>query len=104
MRALAAKKRRVQNSVMADPPHGHDHDPDHHHDHAAHGHEHHGHDHDHPGHGHDHAPHDHGHDHHHGHAHHLGGELGIVFALAIALNLGFVVVRSSPRCSTPSSC
>ena len=51
----------------------------------------------HHGHTHDH---DHGHDHHHDHdghdhAHHrlFGGELGLVFALSIALNLGFVAVE-----------
>jgi cobalt-zinc-cadmium efflux system protein len=52
-------------------------------------HTHHGHDHEHHHHGHGHGDHDHGHDHHH----RLGGDLGTVFAIAIALNLGFVVVE-----------
>jgi len=51
--------------------------------HTHHGHDHH-HDHDHGHHGHD-----HGHEHHH----RLGGDLGLVFAISIALNLGFVVVE-----------
>jgi cobalt-zinc-cadmium efflux system protein len=63
---------------MAHTAHGHEHEHSHDHDHADHGH--HSHDH----HGHDH----HGHDH-----HHLGGELGLVFAISIALNLGFVVIE-----------
>ncbi|HEY3916711.1 MAG TPA: cation diffusion facilitator family transporter [Stellaceae bacterium] len=50
-------------------------------------HSHHGHDHyDHAG--HDHHVHDHDH-----HGSHLGGNLGLVFALSIALNLAFVVVE-----------
>ncbi|HEY1507048.1 MAG TPA: cation diffusion facilitator family transporter [Stellaceae bacterium] len=53
--------------------------------HTHHGHDdHHHHDHDH--HGHDHA----GHDHHNG----LSGDLGLVFAISIALNLGFVIIES----------
>jgi cobalt-zinc-cadmium efflux system protein len=67
---------------MAQVPHGHDY---HHPDHAEHGQEHH--------HGHEHA-HDHDDHHHHPHGYFLGGELGLVFGLAIALNLGFVVVES----------
>ncbi|HEX3971863.1 MAG TPA: cation diffusion facilitator family transporter [Stellaceae bacterium] len=58
--------------------------------HTPHGHEHHHDDHDHAGHGHRHDR--HGHDHHH-HHHDLGGDLGIVFAIAVALNLGFVVIE-----------
>ena len=54
---------------MAHMPHGHD--------------EHHHRDHDHPDRGH------HSHDH-----HALGDELGLVFGISIALNLGFVVVES----------
>ncbi|HEX4194999.1 MAG TPA: cation diffusion facilitator family transporter [Stellaceae bacterium] len=54
--------------------------------HTPHGHDHHHDDHDHAGHDH------HGHDHHH-HQHNLGGDLGIVFAISIALNLGFVVIE-----------
>jgi cobalt-zinc-cadmium efflux system protein len=67
-------------------------------------------DHSHAGHshtGHDHAGHNHGdhHDHDHGHSHGLGfglghshghtltGDLGFIFAISIALNLGFVVVE-----------
>jgi cobalt-zinc-cadmium efflux system protein len=56
---------------MAHTQHGHD------------GHQHHDH-----GHSHDHGGHDH-HDHHHA----LGGDLGLVFAISIALNLGFVLIE-----------
>jgi cobalt-zinc-cadmium efflux system protein len=52
-----------------------------HHGHAEHRHQ----DHDHP---------DHGHHHSHDHHHALGGDLGLVFAISIALNLGFVVIES----------
>jgi len=57
---------------MAHTHHGHDKDPDHGH----HSHDHGGHDH-------------HGHDHHHS----LGDDLGLVFAVSIALNLGFVLIE-----------
>ena len=53
------------------------------------------HDHDHGDDDHDHR---HGHDHHHHHHHHAhvgaGGSLGFVFALSIALNLGFVAIET----------
>jgi cobalt-zinc-cadmium efflux system protein len=74
--ALAAKFACVQNQTMAHTHHGHG---DHHHDHDRfdHGHR-----------AYAHGDHDH-----HGHDHHLGGELGLVFAISIALNLGFVLVE-----------
>lgn len=59
---------------MAHTHHGHD--EHHRHDHGHHSHDHGGHDH-------------HGHDHYH----QIGGDLGVVFAVSIALNLGFVVVE-----------
>jgi len=59
---------------MAQTHHGHDDRHPRDHDHSDHGH--HGHDHD-------------GHDHQHA----LSGELGLVFAISIALNLGFVVIE-----------
>jgi len=63
---------------MAHTHHGHDEHHHHEHGHSDHGpgHEHGGHDH-------------HGHDHYHA----LGGELGVIFAISIALNLGFVVIE-----------
>jgi len=60
---------------MAHTHHGHDEGHNHDHDHSDHGHP-----------GHDHG----GHDHHQA----LSGELGLVFAISIALNLGFVVIES----------
>ena len=61
------------------------------HDHGAHDH----HDHSHGGHGH------HGHSHqahsghaHHGHAHGYSGDLTAVFAISIALNIGFVLIEA----------
>ncbi|HWE72846.1 MAG TPA: cation diffusion facilitator family transporter [Stellaceae bacterium] len=63
---------------MAHPPHSHEHNhAGHDHKHDRHGHSHHGNDH---------------YDHHH-HHHDLGGELGTVFAISIALNVGFVVIE-----------
>jgi cobalt-zinc-cadmium efflux system protein len=59
---------------MAHTHHGHEHEHHHDHDHADHGH-----------HSHDH----HGHDHHR----HLSSDLGLVFAISIALNLGFVLIE-----------
>jgi cobalt-zinc-cadmium efflux system protein len=68
--ALAAKFACVQNQAMAHTHHGH---AEHHHHH-------------------DHDPTDHGH---HSHDHHaLSGKLGLVFAISIALNVGFVLVES----------
>src|SRR5262249_49156141 len=67
--ALAAKSSGVQNQAMAHMHHGHD--EHHHHDHG-------------------HGDGDDDHDHHH---HSLGGDLGLVFAISIALNLGFVLIE-----------
>ena len=59
----------------------HLHNPQEHgHHHASHGHDHHGHDH-----------HGHGHGHHHGH--HGAGGHGPAFAIAVVLNLGFVIAE-----------
>jgi cobalt-zinc-cadmium efflux system protein len=55
-------------------------------------HDHHSHSHGAHGHGHDHG-HGHGHGHHHSHAHFTPGSHGGAFALAIALNVVFVVVE-----------
>jgi cobalt-zinc-cadmium efflux system protein len=57
------------------------------HDHPTHSHGEHGHGHDH---GHDHG---HGHGHHHSHAHFTPGSHGGAFALAVTLNVVFVVVE-----------
>jgi cobalt-zinc-cadmium efflux system protein len=59
---------------MAHTHHGHEHEHHHDHDHTDHGH-----------HSHDHQ----GHDHHR----HLSSDLGLVFAISIALNLGFVLIE-----------
>lgn len=79
-------------------PHGQGH---HHHGHGGHGHGWHGH----AGGGHDHGAHGHGHaahGHSHGHHHHAPPESDAVFAVSVALNLGYAALEAGFGLATGS--